>query len=52
LAAMGVPKDEARTAIRVSLGWTTTDQNIDMFIKTWNNIFKRSKAPAGNLEAA
>ena len=52
LAAMGVAKDEARTAIRVSLGWTTTDQNIDMFIKTWNNIFKRSKAPAGNLEAA
>jgi cysteine desulfurase len=52
LAAMGVAEEEARTAIRVSLGWTTTDQDIDMFLKVWNDMFKRSRAAAKNLEAA
>ena len=29
LAAMGVPADRARGALRLSLGWTTTDDDVD-----------------------
>lgn len=52
LAAMGVAKDEANTAIRISLGWTSTSEDIDMFLHVWNDIFKRSKADPKDLEAA
>ena len=52
LAAMGVAADEALTAIRVSLGRTTMDQDVDMFIKAWNSIYKSSKAAVKKMEAA
>ena len=29
LAAMGVPVDRARGALRLSLGWSTTDDDVD-----------------------
>jgi cysteine desulfurase len=29
LAAMGVPPDQAGGALRLSLGWTTTDADVD-----------------------
>lgn len=32
LAAMGLPDDIARSAIRVSLGWNTTDRDLDAFL--------------------
>ena len=37
---------ESRTgaAIRVSLGWTTTAQDIEQFISAWNRIKARRKA--------
>ena len=52
LAAMGVAVDEADTAIRVSLGWTTADQDIDAFLAAWVDIFERTKAAAKEVEAA
>jgi cysteine desulfurase len=44
LAAMGVASDLANAAIRVSLGWTTTAQDIDQFISAWNRLKARRKA--------
>ena len=38
LAAMGVAPEISRAAIRVSLGWNTTDEHIDHFIAAWRKI--------------
>jgi len=35
LTAMGLPADIARSAIRVSLGWNTTAQDVDAFLASW-----------------
>jgi cysteine desulfurase len=49
LVAMGVPEDTARGAIRVSLGWDTSEEDIDAFISAWSNVydnFARERAAA------
>jgi cysteine desulfurase len=46
LAAMGVPKDFARGAIRVSLGWNTTEADISQFIAVTEKLRARNKAKA------
>lgn len=33
LLAIGLSRDEAQSSLRVSLGWTTTQEQIDLFIK-------------------
>ena len=38
LAAMGVPLDLARGAVRVSLGPTTTESEINHFLEAWNRV--------------
>jgi cysteine desulfurase len=35
LAAMGLPEILARGGLRISLGWTTTETEIESFIKAW-----------------
>jgi cysteine desulfurase len=35
LAAMGVPPELARGAVRVSLGWSSTQQDVERFLGTW-----------------
>ena len=42
LTAMGRPDDVAREAIRVSLGWTTTAEEIDLFIAALGEIRDRN----------
>lgn len=42
LTAMNVPDDEALCALRVSLGWDTTEADIDRFVAEWSRIFERS----------
>ncbi|HTN95965.1 MAG TPA: aminotransferase class V-fold PLP-dependent enzyme, partial [Nordella sp.] len=44
LAAMGCAPELAGNAIRVSLGWTTTAQDIELFITAWGRIAARRKA--------
>jgi cysteine desulfurase len=44
LRAMGVGAEEAASAIRVSLGWTTTVQDIDRFVDAWNALYVRAGA--------
>lgn len=41
LQAMGLPDEEALTAIRVSLGWSTTPADIDRFVAAWRTVFER-----------
>lgn len=38
LVAMGVPPAEAKSAIRVSLGWTTTEADIARFMDAWQPL--------------
>ena len=48
LTAMGVPDAEALCALRISLGWDTTEADIERFIGAWGKIFDR----AGGTRAA
>lgn len=38
LGAMGVAPDLARGAVRVSLGWSTTEADIDMLLNAWKRV--------------
>jgi cysteine desulfurase len=38
LAAMGVRPEIARGAIRASIGWTTTEAEIDRFLQAWKTL--------------
>ena len=46
LAAMGVLPELSKAAIRISLGWNTTDDDINHFISAWRKIAKRHHAKA------
>jgi cysteine desulfurase len=42
LEAMGLPPDIAGCTIRVSLGWTTTEADIDHFLEAWTALARRA----------
>lgn len=44
LAAMGVPEDEARCALRVSLGWDSTEGDAARFTAAWLDVWARCGA--------
>lgn len=44
LGAMGFAPELTGAAIRVSLGWTTTPDDIDRFIAVWQRLLARHKA--------
>jgi cysteine desulfurase len=46
LEAMGVAAEISSSAIRVSLGWNTTAEDIQHFIAVWRKLNQRSKAKA------
>ncbi len=41
LGAMGVAADEAGAAIRVSLGWRSTEGDVDRFLAAWSGLAAR-----------
>ena len=45
LAAMGLPPGIAGATIRVSLGWTTTEADIDHFLDAWTALRARREPP-------
>ncbi len=47
LAAMGVPDDVAKTAIRVSLGWANSKKDADRFVKVYHEVSQRCRARQG-----
>ncbi|MCX2722819.1 cysteine desulfurase family protein [Roseibium salinum] len=51
LAAMGVEEDLARCALRVSMGWNTSDADIGRFLELWPKIVDRLN-PAARHQAA
>jgi cysteine desulfurase len=51
LTAMGYPDDEARGSLRLSLGRTTTDEEIDEALETVPRILGQSRAAAAVLAA-
>lgn len=46
LTAMGVSEEEATSAIRVSLGWNSTKEDAEAFIREWPKAYERIKARA------
>jgi cysteine desulfurase len=38
LIAMGVPGELAQGAVRVSLGWTTTETQVEQLLNAWKNV--------------
>ncbi len=40
LAAMGVPDDKARTALRISLGWHNTAEEIERFAQAYRRLYE------------
>ncbi len=46
LAAMGVADDLADCAIRVSLGWNSTDADVDAFVAAWRALYARTHREA------
>ena len=46
LKAMGASDDQALTAIRVSLGWNSTEEDVAAFIDAWCPTYERIKARA------
>jgi len=45
LAAMGVAPEQAATAIRVSLGHDTTEDDVSTFLEAWTGLYKRLGEP-------
>lgn len=46
LAAMGAGDDLARCALRVSIGWSSTEEDAEAFIREWPAAHRRVKARA------
>lgn len=46
LSAMGVADDFADCAIRVSLGWNSTEADVDAFIAAWRALYARTHREA------
>jgi cysteine desulfurase len=46
LAAMGIAAEEAQTAIRVSLGWASSEADVDRFVVAWARLYERTRARA------
>ena len=44
LEAMGMPEDEARGSVRFSLGWTSTEQDIDVALAALPEALERARA--------
>ena len=47
LAAMGVPAELAECALRVSLGWNSTSEEVDAFLAGYQSILTRHRARQG-----
>ena len=50
LAAMGIPAELSRGAIRVSTGWTTTEADIERFLTALSRICEGRVSPAWDLQ--
>ncbi|MBX7231536.1 MAG: cysteine desulfurase [Bdellovibrionales bacterium] len=49
LLAMGLTRQEAQNSLRVSLGWSTTREQIDHFVEVLTNVVQRLRACSNML---
>jgi len=47
LKAMGVSDAEAGSALRVSLGWNSTPEDVECFLRKWSEMYNRMKPRLG-----
>ncbi len=52
LAAMGVGPEIAASTIRVSLGWSSNEAEIDHFLRAWTALYRRCRGLAEGARAA
>ncbi len=52
LSAMGLSLEEANTAIRVSLGWASTEADVDAFLNVWGDLYQRTRKQELEASAA
>ncbi len=52
LAAMGVSPELAECALRVSLGWTSTANDVDAFVVGYQSVVERQRTRQGNAASA
>ena len=52
LAAMGMGSDVASSTIRVSLGWSTNEADVNRFIQSWAALYRRRRGFAEEARAA
>ncbi|HEY3912211.1 MAG TPA: aminotransferase class V-fold PLP-dependent enzyme [Stellaceae bacterium] len=52
LAAMGASADIARSTIRVSLGWGSTEADAAHFLQSWTALYRRRRGGAEEARAA
>jgi cysteine desulfurase len=56
LAAMGIPRELAHGAVRLSLGWNTTEAEVDAFVQAWikvsGTLLRGRDGPADQASAA
>lgn len=45
ILAMGLPEAEARRAVRISLGWSTTEEDVERFLERLTEIASRARRP-------
>ena len=50
LAAMGIEKGLSQNALRVSLGWQTTQGDIERFLESWQELAPRTRERQKTLE--
>ena len=51
LAAMGIEPAEAASAIRVSLGWASTAEEVERFVDAWSRLYVRTRRAAADAIA-
>jgi cysteine desulfurase len=52
LAAMDVPPDIASSTIRVSLGWSTDEVDLNRLVESWTALYRRRRGFAEEARAA
>ncbi|HYD17658.1 MAG TPA: cysteine desulfurase family protein [Patescibacteria group bacterium] len=50
LRAMGASDTDAGASLRVSLGWNTTEKDIDYFLTKWSEMYNRVKSRLGSAQ--
>jgi cysteine desulfurase len=48
---MGIDPAEAASAIRISLGWASTAEDVDRFVDVWGRLYARTRRVAADAIA-